>query len=36
MRRAVPKIQGWIVRADLILLDTLLSRSSLESGIDGA
>jgi len=36
MHRAVPKIEGWIIRADLILFDTLLSKSSLESGIDGA
>ena len=36
MHRAVLTIEGWIVSVDLILLDSLLSKSSLESGIDGA
>jgi hypothetical protein len=36
MRRAMLRTEGRIVRVDLILLDILLSKSSLESGIDEA
>ena len=36
MRRAVLRTEGRIVRVNLILLDILLSKSSLESGIDEA
>jgi len=36
MRRAVLRTEGRIVRVDLILLDILLSKSRLESGIDEA
>jgi hypothetical protein len=36
MHRAALRTEGRIVRVDLILLDILLSKSSLESGIDEA
>jgi hypothetical protein len=36
MHRAVLRTERRIIRADLILLDTLLSKFSLESGIDEA
>jgi hypothetical protein len=36
MRHAVSRTEGRIVRVDLILLDILLSKSSLEIAIDEA